>query len=389
MVKTTLILIIILLCSVNSFCQTYYVNGRVLTDSHYVNCAALVLYNSQTNTVIDSTTTDSFGYYQLNAVVGVDDNHPTIPTNFELAQNYPNPFSNQTEILYKLNKQNEVTIKIYDILGREIKTFRQGEQNIGIHGVRWDGTNNHGIKAVPGIYFYQLITNKEIQTMKMVYSPNGDSFVKNGNRFVTINNQLRLTKKTNTAWNRFTFEIKSIDSTKPEIVIQRFEDLPINRDTTIEFNVEKARIILGQSIEGVKIGDDSLTVINKLGIPDLVYDADLDGYVFAYSDESHSGFELYVTIIKNPQFIETTTAVISIEANVPYKGKTKEGIKIGMYRDIVLNLLGAPLRTDPGPPLIVDYYYIEPLPGYMKTGFWFTYDENKNVFRMQMMLDSQ
>lgn len=240
MKRTTLVFLPVLFLALlqnNFICQTHLVSGRVSTGNQNVSYAAVVLYNSLTNTVVDSTTTDSFGYYQLNAVVSVDDDEPILPTDFELTQNYPNPFSDQTEILYKLNNQNDVTIKIYDILGREIKTFLQGEENIGMHGVVWDGTNNHGIKAVPGIYFYQLITNKEIQAMKMVYSPNGDSFSKTGNRFVADIDKFRLANKTNTVWNRYTFEIKSTDSTKPRIGQNRFADILIKRDTIINFNV--------------------------------------------------------------------------------------------------------------------------------------------------------
>ncbi len=372
LLNVRLLFLILLLFQTKVFCQTYHVSGRVLTDSQYVNHASVVLYNSQTNSIVDSTTTDSLGYYQLNAIVGVDNDEPTLPTNFELAQNYPNPFSNQTEILYKLNKQNEVTIKIYDILGREIKTFRQGEQNIGIHGVRWDGTNNHGIKAVPRIYFYQLITNKEIQTMKMIYSPNGSSFVKNGNRFVTSSNQLRLTKKTNTVWNRYTFEIKSVDSTKPEIVIQRFEDISINSDTTIVFAVEKARIILGQSIEGVEIGDDSLTVINKLGEPDYVGEGDFDGYIFYYTKGSLS--DTYVFISKDRAL---GLGVIGVHVEGTYRGKTKHGITVNSGRDFVINVLGTPSKTQENFPIVYDDYY------YSKNIFGFEYYD-KQVFLIFM-----
>lgn len=272
--------------SINS--QTYKVTGRVLTDSHYVSYAAVVLYNSLTNSVVDSVITDSLGYYRLSAVVDVDDNVPTLPTNFELAQNYPNPFSNQTEILYKLNKQNEVTIKIYDILGREIKTFRQGEQNIGIHGVRWDGRNNHGIKAVPGIYFYQLITKKEIQTMKMVYSPSGGSFVKNTNGFISSNSKPRLASNTNSTWNRYTFEIKSIESTKPKIATQRYNDIEIQSDTTINFVVEPINYLSTFGIYFLKDTTKTMSDIMNVDIATLELQEEpwLSGYDIEFYDWS-------------------------------------------------------------------------------------------------------
>ena len=68
----------------------------------------------------------------------------TQPAEFKVAQNYPNPFSSSTAISYQLNKQADVKVTIYDILGREIKKFIMGVQTVGAHGVTWDGKNNMG-----------------------------------------------------------------------------------------------------------------------------------------------------------------------------------------------------------------------------------------------------
>ncbi len=64
-----------------------------------------------------------------------------------LSQSYPNPFCLATTIAYQLQSYTGVTLKIYDIKGREIRTLVSGNQYAGNHSVKWDGTNNHGESA--------------------------------------------------------------------------------------------------------------------------------------------------------------------------------------------------------------------------------------------------
>ncbi len=151
-----------------------------------------------------------------------------------------------------------------------------------------------------------------------------------------------------------------------------------------EFNTDTTRIVIGQSIEGIKIGDDSLTVINKLGIPDTIYYADLDGWVFAYINDDNQHRRLRVVLINNPTFISKSSAVISVEIGRPFPGKTKEGVRINMNREEVIKRLGNPQFIDPDSPPYVDYYIYEPSEGYFKTIFLFTYDSNEVLLRIRM-----
>jgi hypothetical protein len=79
---------------------------------------------------------------------------------FDLRQNYPNPFlvtdNASTVIHYRLAEAAPVTLSIYDVLGREIKTLVQRQEAPGDHVVAWDGTNALGEKAPSGIYFYRI-----------------------------------------------------------------------------------------------------------------------------------------------------------------------------------------------------------------------------------------
>lgn len=88
---------------------------------------------------------------------------PKIPTEFVLYQNYPNPFNPSTKINYSIKDQSFVTLKIFDVLGREIKTLINKVQPPGSYGVEFDATN-----LTSGIYFYRITAGKYTETRKMI-----------------------------------------------------------------------------------------------------------------------------------------------------------------------------------------------------------------------------
>ncbi|HMN25954.1 MAG TPA: T9SS type A sorting domain-containing protein [Ignavibacteriaceae bacterium] len=84
-------------------------------------------------------------------------------SNFILYQNYPNPFNSTTIIKYSIPKQEQVTLKIYDQLGRLVTTLVDVEKNVGQHQVEF-----HTDKLASGVYFYQLIAGNIILTNKLI-----------------------------------------------------------------------------------------------------------------------------------------------------------------------------------------------------------------------------
>ncbi|MDP2208490.1 MAG: FlgD immunoglobulin-like domain containing protein [Bacteroidota bacterium] len=79
-----------------------------------------------------------------------------IPSKFELSQNFPNPFNPTTVIRYGLPSASHVTIKIYDLLGQEIKTLVDETQENGYRSVEWNGENSLGTDIASGLYFYRI-----------------------------------------------------------------------------------------------------------------------------------------------------------------------------------------------------------------------------------------
>jgi flagellar hook assembly protein FlgD len=80
------------------------------------------------------------------------------PRTTRLEQNYPNPFNPATTIAYELASSGEVSLRIYDILGREIRTLVSGQQEEGRHVVQWDGLGDDQNPVSTGIYYCQLVT---------------------------------------------------------------------------------------------------------------------------------------------------------------------------------------------------------------------------------------
>ncbi len=95
-------------------------------------------------------------------VTGVNENVYQ-PTKFKLEQNYPNPFNPSTNLSFVIGHLSLVTLKIYDILGREVATLINEKKTAGVYKISFDASN-----LASGIYFYQLKAGSYIQTKKMV-----------------------------------------------------------------------------------------------------------------------------------------------------------------------------------------------------------------------------
>jgi len=91
-----------------------------------------------------------------------------IPKQYALFHNYPNPFNPTTHIRFNLPKTEQVTIKIYDVIGRLTKTLVDQKMRVGQHTITWDGTDERGIRVTSGVYFYRLETEGYSKTRKML-----------------------------------------------------------------------------------------------------------------------------------------------------------------------------------------------------------------------------
>ena len=105
---------------------------------------------------------------KLVGTTGINGQGNIIPADFYVYQNYPNPFNPSTTIRYNIPKSSNVSVKIYNMLGQEIKTLFTGGQTPGVHTVIWNGDTNFGTKAASGTYIFMVKYNNQFQVKKMI-----------------------------------------------------------------------------------------------------------------------------------------------------------------------------------------------------------------------------
>jgi hypothetical protein len=100
---------------------------------------------------------------QYGEILQVENPDKNIPIYFSLLQNYPNPFNPNTKINYNVPKSVFVTIKVYDVLGKEVTTLVNENKPVGNYSVEFNAN-----KLVSGVYFYRMQAGNFIQTKKLI-----------------------------------------------------------------------------------------------------------------------------------------------------------------------------------------------------------------------------
>jgi hypothetical protein len=87
---------------------------------------------------------------------------------YALGQNYPNPFNPTTEITYEIPWDETVSLSVYDVSGKLVRTLVNGDQGAGPHRAVWNGKDNAGQQVSSGVYFYRLGAGSFVETRRMV-----------------------------------------------------------------------------------------------------------------------------------------------------------------------------------------------------------------------------
>ena len=159
----------------NQFCELYsdvyfHMGSSVIRNTFTANNVGIYFKSTDTHS-IGYSSKDSIqliGYTNNGILIGDSiltnvSNPNQINFSFNLNQNYPNPFNPNTIITYQIPNTEFVTLKVYDILGREIATLVNEEKPAGSYEVQFSG---NGLTS--GIYFYQLKTSTFVETKKMI-----------------------------------------------------------------------------------------------------------------------------------------------------------------------------------------------------------------------------
>jgi len=102
--------------------------------------------------------------YATSTIVGVKE-EVSIPVKYELNQNYPNPFNPSTIIKYNIPNESNITLKVFDVLGREVATLVNQQQKAGYYEVQFTSNN---VQLTSGVYFYKILAGDFVETKKML-----------------------------------------------------------------------------------------------------------------------------------------------------------------------------------------------------------------------------
>ncbi len=108
-------------------------------------------------------TTNGGVYRSVSVTTSSDEAENNIPLQFSISQNYPNPFNPSTTFKYEIAKTGFVTLKVYDILGRELATLVNEVRQPGLYSTEWNSTGKPS-----GVYFYRLTAGSFSETKKMI-----------------------------------------------------------------------------------------------------------------------------------------------------------------------------------------------------------------------------
>jgi len=141
-------------------------NPRYADDKYYYKVTAVNAYGESDPSNIVST----WGEFLGKPASDSDDVTPEpgeLPKEFALSQNYPNPGNPTTTIRFQLPEASRVVLRIFNIMGHEIKTLINDSREAGTYAVVWNGRDRRGLEVPSGIYFYTLEVGKRVFKRKL------------------------------------------------------------------------------------------------------------------------------------------------------------------------------------------------------------------------------
>jgi hypothetical protein len=140
--------------------DTIYGYNIIKVGDKFSKLRGIVFYSFNRYKIVPRTNADFGTYIPLSVSDRIDG---PIPTQYQLSNNYPNPFNPTTVIEYALPREDKVSLKIYNVIGQEVATLKNEIQKAGTYRVSFDGA-----KLATGVYFYRLQTSGFNQVKKML-----------------------------------------------------------------------------------------------------------------------------------------------------------------------------------------------------------------------------
>ncbi len=256
------------------------VSGKISDPNFNPVGNATVEIFDQIDTLNNYTTiTDASGYFLISNITDIENYNSSLPNEYLVIRNYPNPFNPSTIIYFEIPKAENIEIKIFDILGREIRSLFSGFHNAGVDQINWDGKNNFNQPVSAGIYLCQLKTKDHFNVHKMVFLDGGTSSSVSISYNKLSNHNIQKPAMVNA---RFNFTVKvtgdSLDATY-------FRNLSCTKDTTLNLIVSKIIQTKTIGVDGGIVGNDDF----KLTIPTGAFDGNYKISVIKIEDDGAFG----------------------------------------------------------------------------------------------------
>lgn len=336
----TLVLVIslFLICVTQTNAQIT-INGTI-TDNNLnpiPDILVEVIDEADTNNIYTDYT-DVSGNFAISNITAVDDNDSTIPSEFIILTNYPNPFNPSTVIYFELPGDEEIDIKIFDILGREVRSLYNGYHSAGSGTVLWDGRNSRNTPVSSGVYFCRLKIKERFKVHKMVCLGGGHpGFVSGDLGYATGTSISKLDGHSSSNPDYELYKsiedpfIFTIRASGENIIATELNHILCERDTTIIMKVPRVleSMTIGSMGGEISVGD------LKIEIPVEAFHSDIVLRAFEMvsddSDESNAlksygieglpiHFSKPLTVTMEPETVLTGESFIAVgqEYEIPF-----------------------------------------------------------------------
>lgn len=101
-------------------------------------------------------------------ITDIESDDDILPAVFGLKQNYPNPFNSRTVISFTLDRPEIISLDIYDLLGKLVRSYRADMKSAGLHSIIWDGRDFAGQPVSSGVFFYRLKAGEKSESRRMM-----------------------------------------------------------------------------------------------------------------------------------------------------------------------------------------------------------------------------
>jgi len=236
--KVTNVFCVLLISLVNTYQvkSQITINGTITDNqSNPIPDAFVEFFNPSDTMLVYSDYTNNNGAYWITGnFVGINNEDYNIPNDHVVLRNYPNPFNPSTVIYFEIPEAEKIEIKIYDVLGKEVRSLTNNYHKAGIYQINWDGRNNFGSGVASGIYLCRLKTNRHSYVHKMVLIDGGGGISKSGNGLFTSS----ALQKMQTAAELHQFRMRVSGNS---IATREIDSLFCSQDTTINVQVSKIK----------------------------------------------------------------------------------------------------------------------------------------------------